>query len=66
MQRLSAALRQPAIKRARNGTNRVLEEGQALVQSGVMLGKNDGTHYDIGVTIDVFCKTVKYDIDSLK
>jgi len=66
LQRLSTALRQPAIKRTRNGANRVLEEGQAVVESGVMLGKNDGTHYDIGVTIDVFCETGKYDIDSLK
>lgn len=60
MQRLGAALSQPGIIRARDRTDRVLKESEAFKESDVMLGKDDGAHDDIGVTIDVFSETVKY------
>jgi len=43
-----------------------LEEGQAFAESSVSFRENDGTHYDIGVTIYVFRETMEDDIGTLK
>jgi hypothetical protein len=60
MQRLGTARSQPRIIRARNRTDRVLKESEAFKESDGMLGKDNGAHDDIGVSIDVFSETVKY------
>ena len=66
VQRLGPTLRQPGIIRARNSPNRVLEEGQAVAEGGMVFRNNDGTHDDIGVAIDVLCETVEDNICTLK
>jgi hypothetical protein len=58
MQRLGTALSQPGIIRTRNRTDRVLKESEAFKESDVMLGKDNGAHDDIGVSIDaLYTKT---------
>jgi hypothetical protein len=66
VQRLGAALHHPGIICARNRTNGVLEEGKAFAERSVSFRENDGTHNDIGMTIDVFRETMEDDIGALK
>ena len=66
MQRLGIALRQPRIIRTRNRTNRVLEEGQMLVEGSGIFGKNDSTHCDVGVAVDILREAMNDYIGILK
>jgi hypothetical protein len=43
-----------------------LEEAQAFAERSVSFRENDGTHNNIGMTIDVFRETVEDDIGTLK
>jgi len=58
-------LRPVVIIRPRKCTNRILEERRAVSESSVMLQKNDGTHKDVNVTVNVFSEAVEDDIGSL-
>ena len=51
---------------ARNCTNGVLEEAKAFAERSVSFRENNSTHNDIGMTIDVFRKTMEDDIGTLK
>lgn len=54
MQSLGATLSEPAVVWAGDGANGVLEEGETGMEFGVMGWEDEGTHYDVGVAVDVF------------
>jgi len=61
MQRLGASLGEPRVVRARNCTNRVLQEPEFLIQWRVRR-KNECAHDDVRVAVDVFSETVQDDV----
>ena len=58
MERLRPALGEPAIIRARNSPDGVLEEPQFFGESGVGGREDEGAHDDIRVAVDVLGKGV--------
>lgn len=59
---LGAALREPAVVRAGDGTDSVLEEAQLACEGGVVRGEDERAHDDVRVTVDVFCDAVQDDV----
>ena len=62
-------LHQPVAARGNHTPSEVhqshLEERQAVSESSVVLQKNDGTHKDVNVTVNVFSEAMEDDIGSL-
>jgi len=56
MQRLEAAVGEPAVKGRGDGANGVLQKRQALQEVGGVEGR--GAHDDVGVAVDVLCHRV--------
>ena len=53
-ERLGSALREPAVVRARDGADCVLEEAEFVGVGGLVCGEDGGAHDDVGVAVDVF------------
>jgi len=66
MKCLRTALGEPAIIRARNGPDGVLEEPQFFGESGMGGGEDKSTHDDVRVAVDVFGEGVHDDVGAEK
>ena len=54
VERLGAALGEPAVIGARDRADSVLKEGQAFVRRGAVGGEDQRSHDDIRVAVDIF------------
>lgn len=62
VQRLRAALREPAVEGARHCSDCVLQEAQAFREGGVVRGQDERAHDDVRVPVDVFRERVEDDV----